>query len=115
MRAYMHGYFVDNRLWHKARALAEPFAYDTYCQQRVQQKMEQERKSRIGIVKKLPKVRMQMLYLHSQMHCSLCICIIYLYRHMVYSVAQLSYYSSWDTFTKCLQDCTMYISHMFAI
>lgn len=56
MRAYMHGFFVDNRLWHKARALAEPFAYDTYRQQRVQQKMDQERKSRISIVKKLPKV-----------------------------------------------------------
>ena len=52
----MHGYFVDNRLWHKAKSLAEPFAYDTYRQQRVQQKLEQERKSRIGIVKKLPKV-----------------------------------------------------------
>ncbi|KAL0043459.1 hypothetical protein WJX79_005231 [Trebouxia sp. C0005] len=60
MRAYMHGYFVDNRLWHKARALAEPFAYDTYRQQRVQQKMEQDRKSRIGIVKKLPKVNKKM-------------------------------------------------------
>ena len=57
MRAYMHGYFVDNRLWHKARSLAEPFAYDTYRQQRVQQKVEEERKSRIGLVKKLPKVR----------------------------------------------------------
>lgn len=56
MRAYMHGYFVDNRLWHKAKALAEPFAYDSYRQQRVQQKIDQERKSRIGIVKKLPKV-----------------------------------------------------------
>ncbi len=91
MRAYMHGYFVDNRLWHKARALAEPFAYDTYRQQRVQQKMEQERKSRIGIVKKLPKVRIQMLYLHIHMHCSLCICIVYMYRHMLYIVAQWSY------------------------
>ena len=56
MRAYMHGYFVDNRLWHKARSLAEPCAYDTYRQQRVQQKVEEERKSRIGLVKKLPKV-----------------------------------------------------------
>ncbi len=69
MRAYMHGYFVDNRLWHKARALAEPFAYDTYRQQRVQQKMEQERKSRIGIVKKLPKVRMKMLHPYLHVHC----------------------------------------------
>jgi len=69
MRAYMHGYFVDNRLWHKARALAEPFAYDTYRQQRVQQKMEQERKSRIAIVKKLPKVRMKMFYPLLHMRC----------------------------------------------
>lgn len=62
MRAYMHGYFVDNRLWHKARSLAEPFAYDTYRQQRVQQKLEAARKSRIGIVKKLPKVRFVNLF-----------------------------------------------------
>ncbi|KAL3134725.1 hypothetical protein ABBQ32_007727 [Trebouxia sp. C0010 RCD-2024] len=60
MRAYMHGYFVDNRLWHKARSLAEPFAYDTYRQQRIQQKLEDERKSRIGLVKKLPKVNRKM-------------------------------------------------------
>lgn len=89
MRAYMHGYFVDNRLWHKARALAEPFAYDTYRQQRVQQKMEQERKSRIGIVKKLPKVRIKMLYLHvHNMRCSMYLCIVYVYRHVLYSVPQ---------------------------
>lgn len=112
MRAYMHGYFVDNRLWHKARALAEPFAYDTYRQQRVQQKMELERKSRIGIVKKLPKVSIQMLYLHIHMHCSLCICIAYVYRHMLYSVAQ---WVVWYTYTKCLQDCIMYILYIFAI
>ena len=68
MRAYMHGYFVDNRLWHKARALAEPFAYDTYRQQRVQQKMDEERKSRIGLVKKLPKVWQIPPRLHVLLH-----------------------------------------------
>lgn len=88
MRAYMHGYFVDNRLWHKARALAEPFAYDTYRQQRVQQKMEQDRKSRIGIVKKLPKVRIKMLFLNLHRPCSMCPCIVYVYRHMLRSVPQ---------------------------
>ncbi|KAK9820064.1 hypothetical protein WJX72_005625 [[Myrmecia] bisecta] len=56
LRAYMHGYFLDNRLYNKARALAEPFAYDAYRQQRIQQKVEEERKSRISVVKKLPKV-----------------------------------------------------------
>ena len=56
MRAYMHGFFVDNRLYHKAKNLADPFAYDRYRQQVVQKKLEEERKSRISIAKKLPKV-----------------------------------------------------------
>jgi ribosome biogenesis protein ENP2 len=30
LRAHMHGFFVDNRLWAKARALADPLAFDTY-------------------------------------------------------------------------------------
>lgn len=57
LRAYMHGYFLHQRLWSKAKALAEPFAYDTYRQQRVSAKLEAERKSRIGLVRKLPKAR----------------------------------------------------------
>ena len=56
MRAYMHGFFVDNRLYHKAKNLADPFAYDRYRQQVGQKKLEEERKSRISIAKKLPKV-----------------------------------------------------------
>lgn len=34
----------------------EPFAYDTYRQKRIEAKLEEERKSRITLVKKLPKV-----------------------------------------------------------
>ena len=57
MRAYMHGFFVDNRLYHKAKSLADPFAYDRYRQQVVQNKLEEERKSRISIKpKKVPKI-----------------------------------------------------------
>ena len=56
LRAYMHGFFVDNRLYQKARTIADPFAYDTYREKRVAQKMEDERKSRIALVKKLPRV-----------------------------------------------------------
>lgn len=36
---------------------ADPFAYDAYRAKRVQQKLEEERRSRISIVKKLPRVR----------------------------------------------------------
>lgn len=56
LRAFMHGFFLHNRLWNKARAVAQPFAYDDYRQQRIDKKLEADRKSRIGLVRKLPKV-----------------------------------------------------------
>ncbi|GLC33816.1 hypothetical protein PLESTM_000122600 [Pleodorina starrii] len=56
LRAYMHGFFVDNRLYAKAKSLMDPFAYETYRQQRITKKMEEERKARISIIRKLPKV-----------------------------------------------------------
>ena len=56
LRAFMHGYFLHNRLHAKARALAEPFAYEAYRAQRVAAKLDSERQSRIGLVRKLPKV-----------------------------------------------------------
>ena len=52
----MHGFFLHNRLWNKARAIAEPFMYDSYRKERVTEKLEAERKSRIGLKRKLPKV-----------------------------------------------------------
>lgn len=60
LRAYMHGFFIDHRLHGKAKAMADPFAYETYRQQRIAKKMEDERQSRISIVRKLPKVNPQM-------------------------------------------------------
>ncbi|GFR41480.1 hypothetical protein Agub_g2171, partial [Astrephomene gubernaculifera] len=56
LRAYMHGFFVDNRLYAKAKSLMDPFAYETYRQQRIAKKLEEERQSRISIIRKLPKV-----------------------------------------------------------
>eukprot|EP00123_Amoebidium_parasiticum_P006757 comp17635_c0_seq1/m.17381 comp17635_c0_seq1/g.17381 ORF comp17635_c0_seq1/g.17381 comp17635_c0_seq1/m.17381 type:complete len:668 (-) comp17635_c0_seq1:63-2066(-) len=56
LRAYMHGYFMDIRLYNKAKAIAEPFAYDKYRKQKVQQKIEEKSANRIGVVKKLPKL-----------------------------------------------------------
>jgi len=57
LRAFMHGFFLHNRLWHKALALAAPFAYDDYRAARVAAKLEAERQSRITVVRKLPKAR----------------------------------------------------------
>lgn len=56
LRAYMHGFFVHYGLYKKAQALANPFGYDAYLEQRKQEKLEAERASRITIKRKLPKV-----------------------------------------------------------
>ncbi|KAL0453199.1 UNVERIFIED_CONTAM: Nucleolar protein 10 [Sesamum latifolium] len=34
LRAYMHGFFIDYRLYKKAQSLADPFAYETYIERR---------------------------------------------------------------------------------
>ena len=56
LRAYMHGFFVDNRLYGKAKAISEPFSYDEYKSRKVDEQLEKERASRITVKKKLPKV-----------------------------------------------------------
>ena len=47
LKPYMHGFFVDLRLYTKARAIANPFAYVEYRDRLVREKMEKERESRI--------------------------------------------------------------------
>lgn len=49
LRGYMHGYFMDLRLWRKATEAADPFAYDTYRKEMVKEKIEKERTSRIAV------------------------------------------------------------------
>ena len=56
LRAYMHGFFMDNRLYGKAKAIAEPFSYEDFKKKKVKEKLEEERQSRITIKKKAPKV-----------------------------------------------------------
>ncbi|XP_024029334.1 nucleolar protein 10 isoform X2 [Morus notabilis] len=54
--AVMHGFFIDHRLYKKAKELANPFSYDEYIEQKKQEKMEKERANRIAPKRKLPKV-----------------------------------------------------------
>ena len=56
MRAYMHGFFVHNKLWQKAKAISNPVSYDEIRKQRIQSKLEAERAQRITLKRKLPKV-----------------------------------------------------------
>lgn len=59
LRAYMHGYFIDMRLYDKARIIANPFAYEEFRKKLVRDKLETERQSRISATRRLPRVNRQ--------------------------------------------------------
>uniref|UniRef100_A0A914D1C1 NUC153 domain-containing protein n=1 Tax=Acrobeloides nanus TaxID=290746 RepID=A0A914D1C1_9BILA len=57
LRAYMHGYFMDMKLYNKAVTLTQPFAYEKYRERKIKEKVEEEREtSLIPKKEKLPKV-----------------------------------------------------------
>jgi len=55
LKAYMHGFFLDVRLYHKAKSIVEPFAYQDYRKNKIREKLEEERASRVKL-NKMPKV-----------------------------------------------------------
>jgi len=57
LRAYMHGYFMDMRLYRKAKTLVQPFQYDEFKKKKIQEKLQEERASRIKLkVKRIFKL-----------------------------------------------------------
>ncbi|KAI8818545.1 WD40-repeat-containing domain protein [Fimicolochytrium jonesii] len=56
LKAYMHGFFLDLRLYEKAKAIANPFEFDEYKKRMVQERIQKQRASRISAVQKLPKI-----------------------------------------------------------
>lgn len=55
LRAYMHGYFIDVRLYRKAKSVADPFEFETYRKRKIRETIEKDRTNRVQ-VKKLPAV-----------------------------------------------------------
>jgi ribosome biogenesis protein ENP2 len=45
--AYMHGFFIDQRLYEKAKAIANPFAYEQYRQEQIRNKILKDQETRI--------------------------------------------------------------------
>lgn len=56
LKPYMHGFFMDLRLYERARAIVNPFAYEDYRIRKAEQQLEEARESRIRVATKLPKV-----------------------------------------------------------
>uniref|UniRef100_A0A671EH82 Nucleolar protein 10 n=1 Tax=Rhinolophus ferrumequinum TaxID=59479 RepID=A0A671EH82_RHIFE len=59
LRASMHGFFMDIRLYHKVKLMVNPFAYEEYRKDKIRQKIEETRAQRVQL-KKLPKVNKEL-------------------------------------------------------
>lgn len=47
VKSYMHGYFIDVRLYEQARLIVNPFAYEEFREKKILEKIEKETESRI--------------------------------------------------------------------
>ncbi|XP_022662202.1 nucleolar protein 10-like [Varroa destructor] len=47
LRAYMHGYFIDTRLYYKAKELSQPFAYEEYKKKKIKERLNSTRVDRV--------------------------------------------------------------------
>ncbi|XP_047370643.1 nucleolar protein 10 isoform X2 [Vespa velutina] len=59
LRAYMHGYFIDIRLYRKARNVIKPFEFEEYKKKKIRQKILETCGSRIQ-VQQLPSVNKEL-------------------------------------------------------
>lgn len=57
LKAYMHGYFVHQKLYRRAVDVSEPFAYEKYRKEKAREKVEEQRQSRITKVKSTKRTK----------------------------------------------------------
>lgn len=48
LKGYMHGYFIEMKLFNKLRAVSKPFEYEEHRKKRIQEKIQEKRSSRIA-------------------------------------------------------------------
>lgn len=60
LKAYMHGYFIDARLYNKFKATVEPFAFDKFRKEKIRQEIATERQSRLQLQSNLPKINQEL-------------------------------------------------------
>lgn len=56
LKGYMHGFFMEMKLYNKLRAVSKPFEYEEHRKKKIEGKIEEKRQSRIIAQKRLPKV-----------------------------------------------------------
>lgn len=59
MKGYMHGFFMDMKLYSKLKAVSEPQAYEEWRKKKLRERVEAKRENRIALQKRLPKVNQE--------------------------------------------------------
>jgi len=59
LRGYMHGYFMDMRLYRKAKSMVQPFQFDEFKKRKIREKLQDERKNRVKL-NTLPQVNKEL-------------------------------------------------------
>lgn len=59
LRAYMHGFFMDVRLYRKAKSVSAPFEFEEFKKKKIRERIEQERTRGVQL-NKLPKVNQEL-------------------------------------------------------
>ncbi|XP_058808997.1 nucleolar protein 10 [Phymastichus coffea] len=63
LRAHMHGFFIDIRLYRKAMSIMDPFDFEKFKKKKIREKIEEERPKRIQI-QKLPVINKDLAMKH---------------------------------------------------
>lgn len=56
LKGYMHGFFMEMKLYSKLRAVSKPFEYEEYMKKKIKDKIDEKREKRIVPQKRLPKI-----------------------------------------------------------
>uniref|UniRef100_A0A182TAD3 Nucleolar protein 10 n=1 Tax=Anopheles maculatus TaxID=74869 RepID=A0A182TAD3_9DIPT len=60
LRAYMHGFFINVRLYNKAKAVSDSFAFDGFRKEKIRKQIEASRPARLQLKSALPKVNREL-------------------------------------------------------
>uniref|UniRef100_A0AAG5DD45 Nucleolar protein 10 n=1 Tax=Anopheles atroparvus TaxID=41427 RepID=A0AAG5DD45_ANOAO len=60
LRAYMHGFFIDIRLYNKAKSVSNTFAFDGFRKEKIRKQIEAARPARIQLKTALPQVNKEL-------------------------------------------------------
>ena len=60
LKSYMHGFFIEMKMYSKLRAVSKPFEYEEYMKKKIKEKIDTKREKRIVPQKKVPKVNKEL-------------------------------------------------------